>query len=325
VAEDFAFVDEVAGDGFNAERADAVKVGFDGELAFTGILREGFGLDGCGVDEGVVEYPRAGVVENFFDVLGGGEAEGLVGLGHEVADVDAGGGTGGEGFGDAAYEEIGDQRGVERAGAEGDEIGVGDGFESFGKRLGIGGREHEFGDGFFRGCDAGFAVDDGAIVHAGGESGVGGGGGVDAAAGGEDLRRSLDGGGEVPGDSSERGEEEIAEAVTFEIARAEAVLEELGEKMLVLGEGDEAVAEVAGRRQMQVFAETARRATVVGDGDDGGEVADEAGEVFVLRVGLRSLGRGDVAFEAAQEGGEAGAAADGDDVELVGGSHRGLV
>ncbi len=30
VAEDVAFVDEVAGDGFDAEGADAVEVGFDG-------------------------------------------------------------------------------------------------------------------------------------------------------------------------------------------------------------------------------------------------------------------------------------------------------
>ena len=40
VAEDFALVDEVAGDGFDAEGADAVEVGFDGLLAFAGVLVE---------------------------------------------------------------------------------------------------------------------------------------------------------------------------------------------------------------------------------------------------------------------------------------------
>ena len=40
---------------------------------------------------------------------------------------------GGDGFGDAADEQVGDERGVERAGAEGDEVGVGDGFEGFGQ------------------------------------------------------------------------------------------------------------------------------------------------------------------------------------------------
>ena len=40
VAEDFAFVDEVAGDGLDAEGADAVEVGFDGGLAFAGVVVE---------------------------------------------------------------------------------------------------------------------------------------------------------------------------------------------------------------------------------------------------------------------------------------------
>ena len=58
VAEDVAFVDEVAGDGFDAERADAVEVGFDGELALAGVLVEQGGGDGRGIDEGVVEELR---------------------------------------------------------------------------------------------------------------------------------------------------------------------------------------------------------------------------------------------------------------------------
>ncbi len=71
----------------------------------------------------------------------------LVGLGHEVADVDAGGAGAGDGFGDAADEEVGDERGVEGAGAEGDEVGGGDGVEGLGERGGVGGGEHELGDG----------------------------------------------------------------------------------------------------------------------------------------------------------------------------------
>ena len=79
-------------------------------------------------------------------MLGGGEADGLVGLGHEVADVDAGGFGFGEGLGDAVDEQVGDERGVEGAGAEGDEVGVGDGVEGFGQGLGGGGLEHELDD-----------------------------------------------------------------------------------------------------------------------------------------------------------------------------------
>ena len=323
VAEDFAFVDEVAGDGLYAEGADALEVGEDGGLAFAGVAVEGLGEDGGGVDEGVVEDLGAGVVEDFFDVLRGGEAERFVGLGHEVADVDAGGAAAADGFGDSADEEVGDERGVEGAGAEGDEVGGGDGFEGLGEWGGVGGREHELGDGALGGGDAGFAVDDGAVVHAGGDGGVGGGAGVDAAAGGEDLGADLDGLGEVSGDAGEGGEEEVAEAVAFEVAVGEAVLEEAGEEVFVLGEGDEAVADVAGGKHVEVFAEAARGAAVVGDGDDGGELADEGGEILERGVGERggAGGRGDKGLESAQEGGEAGSAADGDDSKLARGDH----
>ena len=50
VAEDFAFVDEVSGDGFDTEGADAVEVGVDGGLAFAGVLGEHGGVHGAGVD-----------------------------------------------------------------------------------------------------------------------------------------------------------------------------------------------------------------------------------------------------------------------------------
>jgi len=329
VAEDVAFVDEVAGDWLDSQGTDAVEVGEDGGLAFAGVPGEDLGADGGGIDEGVVEDLRvfreaagAGVVEDFFEVLGGGEAKGFVGLGHEVADVDAGGAGGGEGFRDAADEEVGDEGGVKGAGAEGDEVGGGDGGEGFGERCGVGGGEHELGDGVVGCGDAGFAVDEGAVVHAGGEGGVGSGAGVDAATGGEDLGAGLDGLGEVSGDAGEGGEEEVAEAVAFEVALGKTVLEELGEQGFVFREGDEAVAEVAGGKDVEVFAEAAGGATVVGDGDDGGEFADEAGEGLAVGGGCGgAYGSGDEALEAAEERGEAGAAADGDYAKLLGRCH----
>jgi hypothetical protein len=120
--------------------------------------------------------------------------------------------------------------------------------------------------------------------------------------------------------------------VTFEGALLEAVLEELGEEVLVFAEGDHAVADVAGREHFEVFAETAGGASVVGDGDDGGEIADEAGVgwcgVLTFGLGRGSVGgatgcggRGDVAFESTEKRREAGASADGDDAE---GGLRGL-
>src|ERR1019366_7972649 len=271
---------------------------------------------------------------DFFDVLGGGESERLVGLGHEVADVDAGGAGGGDGFGDAADEQIGDERGVERAGAEGDEVGVGDGIQGSGEGFGVGRGEDEFDDAVRAGGDAGLAVDEGAVIHAGGKGDVGIGGGINASAGGEDLRGHLYGLGEVAGDLGERGDEEVAKAVTVEVALVEAILEELGEQVFVLRERDHAVADVAGGKHFEILAETAGGASVVGDGDDGSEIVDEAavgrggglgaaigggtgrkgwaGHGFGYWAGAdgcvagaaRSGGGGHVTLESAEEGGE---------------------
>ena len=105
----------------------------------------------------------------------------------------------------------------------------------------------------------------------------------------------LHGLGEVSGDAGERGDEEVAEAVAFEVALREAVLEELGEQVLVLGERDHAVADVAGGKHVEVFAQAAGGAAVVGDGDDGGELADEAGRSSAVAGSMR---RGDGAGRA---------------------------
>jgi hypothetical protein len=130
----------------------------------------------------------------------------------------------------------------------------------------------------------------------------------------------LYGCGEVSGDAGEGGEEEVAEGVAFEGAAGEAVLEETREEVLVFGEGDETGADIAGRREVKVFAEAAGGAAVVGDGDDGGELADEAGGLGAAGFdgGRGAGGCCDEAFEAAKEGGEACTAADGDDAELTG-------
>jgi len=83
--------------------------------------------------------------------------------------------------------------------------------------------------------------------------------------------------------------------------------------VLVFGERDHAVADVAGREDFELFAEAAGGAAVVGDGDYGGELADEAGEVgagcggawmlAALEVQGGDAGSGDVSLKAAQQRG----------------------
>jgi hypothetical protein len=83
----------------------------------------------------------------------------------------------------------------------------------------------------------------------------------------------LDGLCEVTRDIGEGGEKEIAEAVTLEIAVTEPVLEEAGEEMLVLGNGNHAIADVTGRQHVELFPQASGGATVVSHRDDSGEIA----------------------------------------------------
>ena len=174
-------------------------------------------------------------------------------------------------------------------------------------------RKREVLDAFAAGGDAGFAVDAAAVFESGDERDVGDCGGENLAADREDFAADADGFGEIAGDVSERGEEEIAEIVADEAAAGvEAILEEAAEKSFVLAESDHAVADVAGRKDAIFAAQAAGAAAVVGDGDDGGEAGDGMlGFDFVAAAG-------DEILEAAQQRGKAGAAAEGDDVESVG-------
>jgi hypothetical protein len=132
---------------------------------------------------------------------------------------------------------------------------------------------------------------------------VGKSGGKDAAADGEDFAADANGFGEIAGDVRERGKEKIAEIVAGEAAaNMKTVLEEAAEKGFVLGKSDHAVADVAGRENTILAAQAAGTAAVIGDGDDGGEIGDGA-----IAAGVVIGAADDVFFQAAEEGGEAGA------------------
>ena len=158
-----------------------------GAGVFGGVAGQRLGREGRGVENGVVEDGRAGVLVDALDVLGCREAEALVGLGHQVADEDAHAFGVSQGSGNSLDEQVGDQGCVERAGADGDEVGALNGFERLGHGGGVGRIDHEFGDAVLAGGDVGFSAHDGSVFHVRDEGGVGRGGGIDAAAGGENL------------------------------------------------------------------------------------------------------------------------------------------
>lgn len=90
----------------------------------------------------------------------------------------------------------------------------------------------------------------------------------------------------------------------------EAVLKKPREEGFVFGQGDHAVANVTGRQHTIFAAQTPGAAAVVGDGDDRGEVGDGT-----LRSGQLIATAHDVFFQATEQRGKAGAAAEGNDAE----------
>ena len=90
------------------------------------------------------------------------------------------------------------------------------------------------------------------------------------------------------------------------LAALEAETEELREELLFLGQSDDAVADVARRQHPEFLAQDAGAAAFVGDGDDRAEPFDRPHSVGV-----------DVSLQAAEQRREAGAAADGDDVQAM--------
>ena len=137
------------------------------------------------------------------------------------------------------------------------------------------------------------------------------------------LRGDLDGLGEVTGDVGEGRQEKVAEAVAIEVALMEAVLEQAGRADAHLRrQRHHAVAHVAGGQHLEVFAQAAGGASVIGDSDDCGKIADEARmeevSVVVASRWFRGAGRcarwsgprprrdcrrGNVALEATQKRG----------------------
>ena len=143
---------------------------------------------------------------------------------------------------------------------------------------------------------------------------------IDGSRDAKDLRGDFDGFMEVAGDASQRGQEQIAEAVSLEAASAlKAVLEEPGHQGLVFRKCHHAVADVTRRKDLEIATQPPGAAAIVGDGHDRGYVDDRRQRT------VTGLGRGPrVPLESIEEGGESGASADAHNPERFSGvGHRG--
>ena len=175
-----------------------------------------------------------------------------------------------------------------------------------GSGAGVGRVERQLHDAPAAGGDVGLAAHQRAVVHVRHQRGVGGGGRIDAAARGQNLRGQLHGLGKVAGDLGERGHKQVAEVVALErIAAAEAMGEQPRQQILFLAEGDHAVAQVAGGQHLKSWRSR--------PDEPPSSVTVTTAARSAIGAGLRRAlaGRGHVLAQAAQQGGEAGAAADG--------------
>src|SRR5204862_1490285 len=158
-----------------------------------------------------------------------------------------------------------------------------------------------------------FAMDGAAVFECGNEVHVRKRRGKNAATNREHFAADTDSFGEIAGDVSERGEEEIAEVVADEPAtRVKTILEKAGEQGFVFRKRHHAIANVSGRKDAVLATQAARAPAVIGDRDDGSEIGDgafSAGEF----VGAAN----DQFLEAAEERREAGAASKSDDAEAA--------
>ncbi len=110
--------------------------------------------------------------------------------------------------------------------------------------------------------------------------------------------------------SEQRGDKEIAKAVAFKaLAGGEAMAEEPGDQMFVFRKSHHAIAQIARRQHVKAAAQPSAGAPVIGHGDHGSQIGDEAWRG--IAVAGRRVRRCDIAPEPAQQGGKAGASADG--------------
>src|ERR1700694_4268983 len=95
------------------------------------------------------------------------------------------------------------------------------------------------------------------------------------------------------------------------------MLKEAGQQSLILGKGDDAIANIARRQHVEFLAEPPAGAAIIADRDHGAEFVD----LGTARL-TRDAGPGDISFEPLQQGRETGAATYSDHIQSTRGTLR---
>ena len=121
--------------------------------------------------------------------------------------------------------------------------------------------------------DLRFALDDGAVLHDCIKSNVFFARGNDTTFDRQNFRRLFERGLHVARDFVHRRDKQIAETVPRQRAVAlETILEQLLHERFGISQRDETISQIAGRNDSEFLAQASRTASVIGNGDDGGNI-----------------------------------------------------
>ena len=250
--------------------------------------------DGGGIGQAQIHQAGLGVGEEGFQVVGQGVALCLPLLGHDVGDVDAQGVGLSHRLGHAIHQQVGDDAGVQAPRPQEDDVRLADGVQRSRQRRRVLRLHAHLGDaavlGTLEGGDFGFSHHRRAVFKLRHHVHILVGHRQHLPRDGQDLAhacyRLVKGG----GDTVQRRQEQVAEALPCQAPLLEPVVQQVFHDGFRVGHSLQAAADVARRGHPQVLPQHAGAAAIVGHGDDGGQV-----------VGI--------VFQTPQHGGQPGAAA----------------
>ena len=204
-----------------------------------------------------VDAPLPDVLAQPLDVIGGAIADRLAGLLQQVADVDLLRAGLQHGVPQTGHEQRWQRRGEERSRSEHDQVGQRDRIDRGRRCLCVRWADEEAPDAMtvLRHCR--LTGDEAPVLHLGEQRGGMRRGRNHGPLHGQHVADLGDRGIERADDLGERRQKEVAEVVAGQLAAVEAVLEQAPHQRLVLGEGDEAVANIARGRHLEVAPQPA--------------------------------------------------------------------
>ena len=209
-------------------------------------------------------------------MVGGGIVLGLAVLCHHVEGIDLKRVGGVQRFGNALHQQVGDDAGIQAAGAQNDKLRLFDGPQCLRQRRDVPRQQAHRLDiqilVFFRGCDGRFSHHAAAIGKQGLQRHILRTDGKHLPRYGKDPVHIADGLFKGAADVVERQKKQISEALSLQTAGIEPVVEQLAHGGAGIGQGKNAVADIAGGQHAKLPPQLAGGAAVVGDGDNGSDI-----------------------------------------------------